>query len=235
MEKDTIESLVKSSPLLLLFYWVYSSGLWGTEAGPWFLAVVVILGVECIDIWKQWTKPAPVPHDDPIYWFDRFTDVLQNFWTVLYVAGATVWVNNSYFAWLKHSLASWDFSRSAVWGPLAMWAFLLACSAYAVPMGWRYSRVPRSPGRLINSVLVVGGGAFLIGFGVFVPASNSVLGPNATAALNFFILWLYTAAIFCFAVRFALVLRGVGGTARERAQQQVAQESGAAQWPTGNE
>jgi hypothetical protein len=40
--------------------------------------------------------------------------------------------------------------------------------------------------------------------------------------------------IFCFAVRGVVVLRGVGGAARERAQQQVQQVENDAGWPTGN-
>ena len=50
---------------------------------------------------------------------------------------------------------------------------------------------------------------------------------------NFCILWFYLNALCIQATRLGIALRGVGGAARERAQQHVQQVEEDAEWPTG--
>lgn len=231
--QSVAESIGSNLPLLLFFYWVSSTGLWGTDKGPWFLAVVMILGFECMGMVMEWMKPQPVPYDDPLVWFDRLAEALSRTVAVLYVAGAVMWVNTPYFVLLKTALPRLDFSLSAVWAPGLMGAILLANVAYALPMALRYGRSERAPGRIISAVLWMAGAVTLFVMNVFVPSSNSVLGPNATAALNFFILWIYLAVFVCNLGRLVVVWRGAGGAARDRAVDYVKEGEERDAWPTG--
>lgn len=228
------ENFLGSLPILVPLCWVYSIDLLGTDEGSWLLAVIAILGTECGQLVKEWMKPQPVPYDDPAVWFDRLAETVGCVATVLYLAVALFVVDAPYFTRLKTSLAHFEVSSSAVWVPGLMWAILLANGVYALPLGWRYGRSPRVPGVIVSAVLWIVGAAALILFQAFVPSPNSVLGPNATRAVNFCILWFYLNALCIQATRLGIALRGVGGAARERAQQHVQQVEEDAEWPTGH-
>jgi hypothetical protein len=232
--KSIGENFVGSLPILVPLYWAYSTGLLGTDAGPWLLAVIAMLGIECGFMMMEWMKPQPVPHDDPTVWFDRLANAARRAGTVLYLAVALFWVDSAYFSHLKTALAHLDVSRSAVWAPCLVWAILLANCAYALSMGLRHGRSPRVPGLILGAALWIAGAAALILFHAFVPSPNATLGPNATAATNFFILWIYLNVILYCATRLAVALRGVGGVARERAREQEQAEKERGAWPTGD-
>ncbi len=226
------ENFISSLPILVPLYWVYSIGLLGTDEGYWLLAVIAILGLECRHLIAGWMKPQPVPYNDPAIWFDRLADSVSRAGTALYLAIALFVVDSPYFSSVKTAFAHLDFLHSAFWVPGLMWAVLLANSAYALPLGWRYGRSPRVPGIIISAILWITGAAGLILCQVFVPSFNSVLGPSATAAANFFILWIYLNLIFFHLARLVITLRGDGGTARARAREQEQVEAERRTWPT---
>lgn len=233
--KSITESVVASLPVLVPLYWADSTGLLGTDEGPWLLAVIALLGIECAMLVKEWLKPQPVvPYDDPTVWFDRLVVAVERAGAVLYLAVALFVADSPYFSHLKTALAHVDFSHSAVWVPGLMWAVLLANCAYALPMGLRLGRSPRVPGVILSAVLWMAGAAALILFHAFVPSPNAVLGPNATAAVNFFILWFYLNLILGHLTRLGVALRGTGGAARERAREQEKAEAERGTWPTGD-
>ncbi len=133
-------------------------------------------------------------------------------------------------------------------------ALLLANAAYAIPMGLRYSIGPNQRadriGAALGAVLWIAGAAALLWFHSFTPQpfvaerlalvalnylfSSLLLWPDDPAAAHFIVTWLYLSVILRQATKLAVVLRGDGGAARERAreQEQVEVERGA--WPTGD-
>ena len=187
---------------------------------------------------RQWRKPYPIPHDDPPFWFDRLGGAAVRFSAVIYLAVAVtaLGLHQTDSPMLKASFAmpSHFFAIPAVWLPLVLWVVLAASSAYEIPACWRYAQSPRTVGRLINSVLCIAGGvALAVAAVVFISpfgAGRISSLPPALAAVMFFIGWVCLALIAFGLARWAVVWRGEGGAARERARQHIGEREGVKTW-----
>ncbi|MBL8251267.1 MAG: hypothetical protein JNK31_06340, partial [Candidatus Competibacter sp.] len=64
--------------------------------------------------------------------------------------------------------------------------------------------------------------------------ASLLLWPDDPAAAHFVVTWLYLGVILRNGVKLAMVLRGNGGAARERAREQEQVEAERGAWPTGD-
>lgn len=240
--RDMGEALRPAAPVLfpLFVIWFLSplTGLEGTPLQPWFFASTAIGWAGCEWLIRQWRKPYPIPHDDPPFWFDRLGGAAVRFSAVIYLAVAVtaLGLHQTDSPMLKASFAmpSHFFAIPAVWLPLVLWVVLAASSAYEIPACWRYAQSPRTVGRLINSVLCIAGGVTLaVAAVVFISrfgAGRISSLPPALAAVMFFIGWVCLALIAFGLARWAVVWRGEGGAARERARQHIGEREGVKTW-----
>lgn len=220
----------------------------------WFIAVLIVLGAECGIMVVDWIKPKRTSSESPNVWFDRLADAVARAGLVIYFFVAVFHVDSSYFAALRTSIAHFDFSSTAVWVPCLLWAILLANAVYAIPMGVRYSVGPHQPGDIIgakiSAALWIAGAAVLLWFHSFTPQpfvveqwvlgflsvlfSPFLLWPADPAAAHFVVTWFYLGVLLRQATKLAILLRGEGGAARDRAREQEEQEREHRRWPTGN-
>ncbi len=253
--EDLGKLIGQTLPFWPFWYLLGSSGLKDANLA-WFIAVLILLGVECGIMVVDWINPKRTSSDIPNVWFDRLAHAVARAGLVIYLAVAVFRADSGYFVWLKTSIAHFDFSSSAVWVPGLIWAVLLANAAYAIPMGVQHGVGPHQRADRISTalsaVLWMAGAAALLGFHSFAPqpfvgerVALAVLNylftsfpfqfwPDDPAAAHFVVTWLYLGVILRNGVKLAMVLRGEGGAARERAreQEQVEVERGA--WPTGD-
>ena len=240
-------------PFWPLWFLLHSSGLSGTNQA-WFIAVLIVLGFECGIMVVDWIKPKRTSSDSPNIWFERLADAVARAGLVIYCSIAVFRADSSYFAWLKTALAHLDFSSSAIWAPCLLWAILLVNAAYAIPMGVRYRVGPHQPGDIIGAkigaALWIAGAAALLWFHSFTPQpfvveqwvlvflhvlfSPFLLWPADPAAAHFIVTWLYLGVLLRQATKLAVLLRGEGGAARERAREQEQVEAERGAWPTGD-
>lgn len=251
--EDVGRLIGQTLPFWPLWFLLGSSGLKDANLA-WFLAVLILLGVECGIMVVDWIKPKRTSSDSPNVWFDRLADAVARAGLVIYCGVALLRADSSYFVWLKTALAHFDFSSSAVWAPSLIWGLLWANAAYAIPMGLRYRVGPHQRADRISTALGAGlwmvGAAVLLGFHSFTPQpfvgervalaalnylfASFLLWPDDPAAAHFVVTWLYLGIFLRQATKLVVVLRGDGGAARERAREQEEQERQRRRWPTGN-
>ena len=240
-------------PFLPFWFLLGSSGLKDANLA-WFIAVLIVLGVECGIMIMDWINPKRTSFDIPNGWFDRLAHAVARAGLIVYLAVAVFRADSGYLALLKTSVAHLNFSSSAVWAPCLIGAMLLANAAYAIPMGLRYSIGPNQRADRISAalgaVLWMAGAATLLWLHSFTPQpfvgerlavavlnylfASLLLWPDVPAAAHFIVTWLYLGVILRQATRLAVVLRGNGGPARERAREQEKVEAERGAWPTGD-
>lgn len=245
-----IGSLLPYLPFWLL---LASTNLSGADLA-WFIAVLIVLAVECGIMIMDWIKPKRTSSDSPNVWFERLAHAVGRAGLVIYCVWAVFRVDSVFFARFKTALAHLDFSSAAVWLPSLAWALLLANAVYAIPMGLRYRVGPNQPGDIISAkisaALWLAGAAALLWFHAFTPQpfvvervalrlldlvfSPILFWPADPAAAHFVVTWLYLGVILRQAAKLALLLRGEGGAARERARAQEKVEAERGAWPTGD-
>lgn len=234
-------------------YLLGSTGLKDTNLA-WFIAVLILLGVECGIMIMDWINPKRTSSDIPNIWFDRLAHAVARAGLVVYLAVAVLRADSGYLALLKTSVAHLNFSSSAVWVPCLVGALLLANAAYAIPMGLRYSVGPNQRADRISmalgAVLWMAGATALLWFHSFTPQpfvgerlalaalnylfASLLLWPDDPAAAHFIVTWLYLGVILRHVTKLGVVLRGDGGAARERAREQERVEVERGAWPTGD-
>ena len=249
-----IGSLPSLLPYLLFWFLLASSKLSGADLA-WFIAVLIVLAVECGIMIMDWIKPKRTSSDIPNVWFERLAHAVGRAGLVIYCAWAFFRVDSGFFAGIKAALAHLDFSSAFVWVPCLTWAILLVNAAYAIPMGVRYRVGPNQPGDIIGAKigasLWLAGTAALLWFHAFTPQpfiveqwvlgflhflfSPFLLWPDDPAAAHFVVTWLYLGVILRHAAKLAVLLRGEGGAARGRAEAYVEHAKERDAWQTGND
>lgn len=252
--EETGRALAQTLPAWPLWFLLGSSGLKDTNLA-WFIAVLILLGVECSEMVSDGIRPKRTSSESPNVWFDRLAGAVARAGLVIYCAVALLRADSSYFVWLKSALARFDFSSPAVWAPGLLWGILLANAVYAIPMGVRYGVGPNQPGDIlgakISAVLWMVGAAALLGLHSFAPqpfvveqwvlgflhfvGSPLLLWPADPAAAHFIVTWFYLGLILRQATRLAVLLRGNGGAARGRAEAYVEHAKERDAWQTGND
>ena len=240
-------------PFMPFWYLLGSTGLKDTNLA-WFIAVLILLGFECGIMIMDWINPKRTSSDIPNIWFERLAHAVARAGLVVYLAVAVFRADSSYFALLRTAMAHSNFSSSAVWVPCLTGAVLLANAAYAIPMGVRYRVGPNQRADRISTalsaVLWMAGAAALLWLDSFTPQpfvgerlavaalhylfASLLLWPDDPAAAHFVVTWLYLGVILRNGVKLAMVLRGNGGAARERAREQEQVEAERGAWPTGD-
>ena len=236
-------------PFMPFWYLLGSTGLQETNLA-WFIAVLIVLGVECGIMIMDWINPKRTSFDIPNGWFDRLAHAVARAGLIVYLVVAVLRADSGYLALLKTSVAHLNFSSSAVWVPCLVGALLLANAAYAIPMGLRYSIGPNQRADRISAALWMAGAAALLWLHSFTPQpfvgervalaalnylfASLLLWPDVPAAAHFVVTWLYLGVILRHATKLGVVLRGDGGAARERAREQEQVEAERGAWPTGD-
>lgn len=254
LAEDLGKLIGQTLPLWPLWFLLGSSGL--KEANlAWFMAVLIVLGVECGLMVADWINPKRTASESPNGWFDRLAGAVARAGVVIYCGVALLWTHSRDFVWLTTALAHFDFSSSAVWAPCLLWGILSANAAYAIPMGLRYRVGPHQRADRISTalsaVLWMAGAAALLGFHAFAPQpfvgervalavmnylfASLLLWPDDPAATHFVVTWLYLSVILRQATKLAVLLRGDGGAARDRAHEQEEQERQRRRWPTAHD
>ena len=251
--ENTGRFIGQTLPFWPLWFLLGSSGLKGANLA-WFIAVLIVLGFECGIMVVDWIKPKRTSSDSPNVWFDRLADAVARAGLAIYLSVAVFRADSGYFAALRASIAHFDFSSTAVWVPCLLWAILLANAVYAIPMGVRHGIGPNQPGDVvgakIGAALWIAGAAALLWFHSFTPQPFIVeraalwlldfllafflLWPDDPAAAHFVVTWLYLGVILRHAAKLAVLLRGEGGAARDRAREQEQAEKERGAWPTGD-
>ncbi len=244
---------VQMLPFMPFWYLLGSSGLKDVDLA-WFIAVLILLGVECGMMIMDWMKPTRMSSEVPNGWFERLADAVGRAGLVIYLVVAVFRADSGYLALLKTAVAHLNFSSSAVWTPCLTGGILLANAAYAIPMGLRYRVGPQQRadriGAAFSAVLWMAGAAVLLWFHSFTPQpfvgerialavlnyllASLLLWPDDPAAAHFVVTWLYLGVILRHATKLGVVLRGNGGAAQERARKQEEVEAERGAWPTGD-
>lgn len=218
-----LAALLPLYPFYLVASWINSTGLWGTEEGYWFIAVLTMLCFECIKIADDWLerRKERAPYNDPDRCFKLLVAAVARAVLLVYLAIVVFKARSGYMAWLNPSVGlSPHQPLRGTWVLFVPWSLagvLLFSSLYGLAMGLKYARSPRDPGQILSALIKLAGAAAVLWFwGLFFPLDWS--------AWNFFLLWVAVRVILIQVTKLLVVLRGEGRAARARVEDSIRED-----------
>ena len=214
------------------------------DAFPLFLAFAMILFLSFCSLVIDFRKATRSPPNDPLLWFDRIPWAtlrgLAVFIIFVYAIHDGIYDQASYPFLLKKFFVQFLAHPSqhsvgelqAFLIPVAFWVALAASSVYEGYAINKYAESPRTVGRIISSLLLMGAGYFIIGayYPFILPNLLPFFGKSYATALELFVAWLGCGLIFGSIPRLITVLLGEYRGAGAQAAKYISNAGGVKTW-----